>query len=479
MRSLSIAHQVLMPLSVVLCLSSCDSSLVRSDQAGITIWRTEFIGGKASPVVMGDSLYLASRDGAIRAFDSRTGKRKWLYQTGEQLPDSNIVMVPKGTDLATIDALVGQRLAKGRRSIDATPVVDDDTVYAGSNDHSFYALDAATGQKKWAFRFEYEIHTQAIVQGGTVFIAPHDGFVHALDAASGNRKWVSQTPRGPDRRPQLEFSFSGGTIYVTSIWPYSLQRGGSVIYALDPRTGRQRWLLRIDGNFPSAPVKAGELVLFSTQEANDAYLYAVDATTGKLRWQYETTSGRLSVSQPYVADDLVYFSTREKFVALDLVSGKERWSFEGDISSTPHIYADKQSIFVMSMRVTQDTKRLSTIHALDLATGREKWSKSCGSNCSMGILLVQDRALYIASGFAPDPVTALFGSTGSRRLVGIDAGSGNTMWEFEIEGGGLSRPAVMNGMLFVYSETVEYVGKSPKQGYLYAIDLARLSRAAS
>src|SRR5713226_7768094 len=100
MLNLPITRQILPALSAALFLSSCGSNLLRSDQAGIISWQAEFIGGEANPVVMGDTLYLASRDGAIQAFDSRTGKRKWRYQTGEQLPDSNIMMVPPGTDLA-------------------------------------------------------------------------------------------------------------------------------------------------------------------------------------------------------------------------------------------------------------------------------------------------------------------------------------------------------------------------------------------
>jgi outer membrane protein assembly factor BamB len=69
-----------------------------------------------------------------------------------------------------------------------------------------------------------------------------------------------------------------------------------------------------------------------------SHLYAVDARTGELSWEFQRT-GRV-YSKPAVADGVLYFGSGDGgLYALDAVSGRELWRFEtGEMVCTPAVY---------------------------------------------------------------------------------------------------------------------------------------------
>jgi outer membrane protein assembly factor BamB len=57
----------------------------------------------------------------------------------------------------------------------------DGTVYVGSDDHHVYAVDGATGAKKWAFNTGGSVYpSPAIGADGTIYIGSNDGYVYAI-----------------------------------------------------------------------------------------------------------------------------------------------------------------------------------------------------------------------------------------------------------------------------------------------------------
>ena len=135
----------------------------------------------------------------------------------------------------------------------STPAVANGTVYAGSYDGKFYALNAQTGAIKWKFatggerRFEAKgIHglepkTQTIpdqfdvflsspvVAQGAVYFGSGDGHLYALDANSGDLKWKFKTGDVIHASP----AFADGVLFVGS-WD-------SYFYAVDAATGKEKW----------------------------------------------------------------------------------------------------------------------------------------------------------------------------------------------------------------------------------------------
>jgi outer membrane protein assembly factor BamB len=101
----------------------------------------------------------------------------------------------------------------------------------------------------------------------------------------------------------------------------------------------------------------------------DYNLYALDATTGQLKWKYN--AGLYVTSSPAVSDDTVYFGGNNYIYALDATTGQEKWSFQtGDnpVFSSP----------VVSNGTVYCGSCDQHIYALDAATGKEKWGFATG-----------------------------------------------------------------------------------------------------
>ncbi|MHC4226700.1 MAG: outer membrane protein assembly factor BamB family protein [Planctomycetota bacterium] len=126
--------------------------------------------------------------------------------------------------------------------------------------------------------------------GGLVFVAGECGKVCALDARTGEVRWVFSTA-GPVKAPP--------TIWESRAYVGS---GDGYVYALEAATGRLLWRFRaapverhimVYGNLCSTwPVNTGVLVedgiaYFAAGiiDYDGTYVYAVDAKTGKIRWQ--------------------------------------------------------------------------------------------------------------------------------------------------------------------------------------------------
>ena len=139
--------------------------------------------------------------------------------------------------------------------------------------------------------------TAPVAAGGLVFVGGADGVVRAIEAAAGTIAWKSYTG-GAIRMPPTIWE---GRAYVGS--------GDGWVYCLEAKSGRLLWRFRagpsermipVYGTLMSTwPVAAGVLVEDGTAYAaagianyDGTYVYALDARTGAVKWQ-NNTSGHL------------------------------------------------------------------------------------------------------------------------------------------------------------------------------------------
>ncbi|MFQ6131027.1 MAG: PQQ-binding-like beta-propeller repeat protein [Armatimonadota bacterium] len=142
------------------------------------------------------------------------------------------------------------------------------------------------------------VPTTPTAAGGLVFVAGQDGKVRALDARTGELRWGFATA-GPIKMPPTIWE---GRAYVGS--------GDGHVYALEAATGRLLWRFRaapierhimVYGNLCSTwPVNTGVLVADGVAyfaagiiDYDGTYVYAVDARTGRIKWQ-NNSCGHLS-----------------------------------------------------------------------------------------------------------------------------------------------------------------------------------------
>src|SRR5690606_25126449 len=74
-------------------------------------------------------------------------------------------------------------------SLWANPVTDGTTIWFGSDDHHFYALDAVTGEQRWKFATSGRVRGQAALGKQQLFFSSDDGHLYALDKASGTLRY--------------------------------------------------------------------------------------------------------------------------------------------------------------------------------------------------------------------------------------------------------------------------------------------------
>ncbi|MBN2271758.1 MAG: PQQ-binding-like beta-propeller repeat protein [Sedimentisphaerales bacterium] len=139
--------------------------------------------------------------------------------------------------------------------------------------------------------------TAPVAAGGLVFVSGPDGIVRAVDAKTGKLRWKAYTG-GAVRIPPTIWN---GRAFVGS--------GDGYAYCFEAKTGRLLWRFRaapaerwipVYGSLMSTwPAASGVLVEDGTAYVaagivnyDGTYVYALDAETGKIKWQ-NNTSGHL------------------------------------------------------------------------------------------------------------------------------------------------------------------------------------------
>src|SRR6202021_2878870 len=138
------------------------------------------------------------------------------------------------------------------------------TLFIGSWDSYFYALDAASGKKKWSFKTgedrniynQVGIQSSAAVMDGIVYFGCRDSNFYALDAATGEKKWAfnnkgSWVITSPAVR-------DGKVYFATS--------DSALFYVLDAKSGAPVFSLKFKWPMFSSPAIAGDLLYMGTHE---------------------------------------------------------------------------------------------------------------------------------------------------------------------------------------------------------------------
>jgi outer membrane protein assembly factor BamB len=228
--------------------------------------------------------------------------------------------------------------------VHASPAVVGNTVYIGSWDSWLHALDTDTGQPRWSFKSGEDpaIHNQvgfqssAAVVDGTVYVGCRDAHVYAVDAATGRKLWDYPTSK----------SWVIGTPAVGNGMVYVGTSDSSRFMALDAKTGRLRFNVDVKAYMFSSPALAGDLLYAGSHNGR---LYAIDARTGAIAWEFRTEASRADPMKVLNADGSL---NREAFKPVfgdfeDMYIDFYRFVSIGAIVSSPVV--DAGVVYVGSM----------------------------------------------------------------------------------------------------------------------------------
>ncbi|MGH9256425.1 MAG: PQQ-binding-like beta-propeller repeat protein [Vicinamibacterales bacterium] len=285
-------------------------------------WKIDIGTGYATPLVVGNRLYVFSRQGddeVMSAIDAASGKVLWR------------TAYPAPFEMSSAAKVHGP----GPKS---TPVFSNGRLYAIGMTGAVTAYDAATGKQIWQKPASapvpmYTSHAfSPVIEGGLVIfhVGGHDkGALTAFDVNTGAAKW-SWAGDGPGYGSPIVADFGGVRQLVTVTQ-------GKVV-GVDVATGALLWERPfVSPNFTNSitPVRLGDTVLI-WGAVNTAPVVALRIARSNNQWAVETAwenpdvPGRLSNA---VLDGDVLFGLTSRnmgqYFALDAKSGKILWTSDG------------------------------------------------------------------------------------------------------------------------------------------------------
>jgi FOG: WD40-like repeat len=327
---------------------------------------------------------------------------------------------------------------QAKAQILSSPTVAGNTVYFGSNDHRLYAVDLETGAKKWEFKTDGRVASSPAVSNGLIYFPSYDSNFYALDAASGKLKWKFKTDGerrftakhlhgvepAAERVPDpFDFYLSSPLVANGSVFFGS---GDSSVYALDATTGSLKWKFKTGDVVHASPAYADGTLFTGSW---DTYFYALDAETGKEKWRFKTGEDHEIYNQtglqasPAVADGVVYFGCRDsKFYAVDAKSGRQLWAFSNKGSWVINSAAIKDGKVYFA---TSDT---GLLRALDAKTGGEFFTLDFNHWPMFSSPAIAGNMMYLGSH--------------QGRLLAIDLTTQKLAWYFETDAAKKNGPAL-------------------------------------
>jgi polyvinyl alcohol dehydrogenase (cytochrome) len=327
---------------------------------------------------------------------------------------------------------------------------------------------AAAGlHEAWRFEAPGPVNGAAAVVGGRAYILSGDGLV-ALDADRGDEIWRRDDVTGTSS-PTLV----GGTLYVQASEPS--------LYALDPKTGADRWTARTDDQQYatgfSSPVLTGNAVVVGLASVEEVAAKsnaqfrggaaAFDRRTGDELWRYRTAEppfngvGVWSTPSYDPELELVYITTGNNYtesagpssdsiVALDAATGEQRWirqvttgdvftigtpiSEDSDLGTNPILF--DAEIDGTDRRLLGAGQKSGMFWVLDRETGAVVWQRqvSGGSSLIGGVFnngAYDGQRIVVAGNNGPSPKRPQ--DAPAAVLMALDPATGEIQWQRDLD----------------------------------------------
>ena len=326
-------------------------------------------------------------------------------------------------------------------SVVAAPRTDGHLLFFGSTNHIFYAIDTEC-KLQWKRATGGSLAGGAEVVGDTVYVGSHDGHVYALQADNGAIRWMfpaapvahvapAPAPVTPPTPEEARASLRA----MRARWRYARRhRGENVIEAMsampEPRA--------VASAPPPAPTSIYTAKSFGTSAVvvvdgivyagnADHKLYALDASTGAVRWQF-TADDAVSTA-PLLVNDIIYFGTASGDVyAIDRQSHTQVWktSVSGAVTSAPRLFNETVVVATAGRHLV----------GLDTTTGKAKWDFATPGVVHHPPVMYQ--GVLLASG-----------GLGGGNVFGVRMQNSEAVWQVPVRGDTESTLAVSEQHLYV------------------------------
>jgi len=333
------------------------------------------------------------------------------------------------------------------------PVVIGDTIYFGSDDGNFYALDVESGYMRWVFKSGAEINSIPYADKDQVYFGSKDGKLYALSRETGREVWTFQTDSQINSQVQrykdyiIFFGDADKTYFLSpdGVEQFTIDNPGwyNVTFLVADDILYWAFAPGVQGPFD---INKREFLWYLDYQEMDAIWYSVAAVHGDL----------LYVGTAAVTYDSTYLG----YHAYNRHTGRLAWrNYKQGILS----YRDFEDLWEYFLRnmdildfmaptVWNDlvifTGGDRTARAFDAKTGNLRWEKVFNTPVSSAPTAADGRVYFGLLGDDNMPP----------QLVCISTKDGTLLWQMETDGSILSAPVIAGKrVIFGTDKSVFYV----------------------
>lgn len=277
---------------------------------------------------------------------------------------------------------------------------------------------------RWKVQLKDGIEGTAAIAGDTVYVGALGEFLYALDLKTGQEKWKYKA--GPITSPA---SVHEGAVYIGD--------EDGMFHCVDAKTGTKLWSFETNGEISSGANFSDDKIIFA---GKDSMLYCLDRK-GKLAWKFKTEGP--VYGSPTVAGGMTFVAGCDSHLHMvDLKTGKglAKIDLGGQAGSTAAVAGDRLFVGTMSNQfLAVDLKKKDLAWTYEPAKAQGFYSSAAVTD-KLILVGCRDKALHA-----------------------LDRAKGTAVWSFTTKGQVDSSPVVVGKRVLIGS----------KDGNLYVLDLEK------
>jgi outer membrane protein assembly factor BamB len=246
---------------------------------------------EAAPMIYDSVLYIGRIDGFLSAVSLAKQDTLWNFETMGQISASPNIGVFEGKP----------------------------AVVFGSYDNYLYCIERESGQEIRRFESGYYINGAVALLEHYFISGGCDSWLRIIDGSSGLPSDSLELDAYIPASPAIDgehcyIADHSGNVYEIIVRDGKITRSAKMVTATDD-----------SGSFVSVPALSPTTLFILS---DDRYLYAIDRTTGAIRWKY-LQKGHSGESSPVVCRDRVLSCSRSGAVSLlDAANGELLWEYD-------------------------------------------------------------------------------------------------------------------------------------------------------